>query len=428
MSNIKKLKQLFFHSIKRGTGEAFLILKDNPTIDFSRYIIKGALKNYEYDGQAENSRAQYIFDLFSISLNQEKIRNSILFGLETHVEDTWTLTQLFDLAKLFAQQGDDEARQAIYNRFYSNIIDGSDWVGYQEILDLDGIKGLIFIADKIGKALILQPDDWHDNSIIRSFQDDNPEINAIEILENEAKLNNHIQIYLNNISKTELSYSNHEKNKFDFQTLNKRIEEGKKFFIHKQYTKNLTNEEIIKLANSFLNETNLVKKELYLNVFSRIKYPYDHKILLKLARRKPTNKNQIMESAIYALEHFKSNEIREFAFQKLNKTRSPGLFLDLLINNYKKGDSDFLKSLAEKFINEDIIENLIHSYTDIYEVNKTEECLEPLLVLYRKSNCGIHRQAIIEILLKNDVLPDFINNEIQHDSKIETRKLYKMKG
>jgi len=44
--------------MKCGTGEAYLIAKENPTIDFSRYIIKGALKNYEYDGQSKPSRAQ----------------------------------------------------------------------------------------------------------------------------------------------------------------------------------------------------------------------------------------------------------------------------------------------------------------------------------------------------------------------------------
>ena len=63
MKNTAHIKRQFFNSLKRGTGEAYLIAKENPTIDFSNLIIKGALTNYAYDGQSENSRAQYIFDL-----------------------------------------------------------------------------------------------------------------------------------------------------------------------------------------------------------------------------------------------------------------------------------------------------------------------------------------------------------------------------
>lgn len=58
------IKSRFFDSLKRGTGEAYLILKENPTVDFSTYVIKGALRNFAYDGQSESSRAQYIFDLY----------------------------------------------------------------------------------------------------------------------------------------------------------------------------------------------------------------------------------------------------------------------------------------------------------------------------------------------------------------------------
>jgi hypothetical protein len=40
-------------------------------------------------------------------------------------------------------------------------------------------------------------------------------------------------------------------------------------------------------------------------------------------------------------------------------------------------------------------------------------------------NCGIHRHAIVEILIANDVLPDNIYQEIKFDSDHETRQLYK---
>src|SRR5690349_4404546 len=101
MNDILTIKQQFFNSIKRGTGEAHLIMKQNPEIDFSNYIIKAALVNYAYDPQSEGSRAVYISELIGLSKQKEKIRKRILEGLARERRDTWALGQLFDLATIF---------------------------------------------------------------------------------------------------------------------------------------------------------------------------------------------------------------------------------------------------------------------------------------------------------------------------------------
>ena len=74
MNETTEIKRKFYNSLKRGTGEAYVIAKNNPTIDFSNYVIKGVLKNFAYDGQSEGSRAQYIFDIISTTQKQTKIK------------------------------------------------------------------------------------------------------------------------------------------------------------------------------------------------------------------------------------------------------------------------------------------------------------------------------------------------------------------
>ena len=130
MPDIKIIKQRFQSSIRRGTGEAHLIIKSNPTVDFTADIIKASLKNYADDGQSEGSRALYISELISLSKKQEKIRNAILKGLATEQKDTWSLLQLFDLATIFAKNGDIEAKNAIYKRFFKKIIDSWTFVTF----------------------------------------------------------------------------------------------------------------------------------------------------------------------------------------------------------------------------------------------------------------------------------------------------------
>ena len=50
------LKEKFKNAIKRGTGEAYLLMQENPEVDFSAEIIEAAIKNLAYDPAVEGSR------------------------------------------------------------------------------------------------------------------------------------------------------------------------------------------------------------------------------------------------------------------------------------------------------------------------------------------------------------------------------------
>ena len=421
MTDSKTIKKTFRSSIRRGTGEAHLIMQNNPTVDFSTDIIKASLTNFAYDGQSEDSRALFLSELIALSKQQDKIRKAVLQGLATEQDDTWTLTQLFDLVKIFAQTGDTEAKQAIYDRFFNHPVDHSDWVGYSEILELDGLKGLIFIADKIGKGLEQNPDDWQDDMIIDHFQRENPKIKAFEELENASKENRFIRIYLDTIKRIEENRKNHIREKVIYKDI---IEEVILCIPYiRLWKRKLTNQQINVIANQLLIEKNKANKEKLLYVFDKFKFPFDSEFILQLAKQKSTSKNRIVEFAIDALHFLQSKSIRQFALEQLETAKRPESLTRILISNYQKGDSKLLAKLANKFNQDYIIENLASSYIDIYKENKTNECKEPLEAIYDKLTCGIHRKGIIEVLIDNKVLSDKIRQEIKHDSYLETRQL-----
>ena len=411
----------FRSSIRRGTGEAHLILKSNPTIDFSNEIIKASLTNFAYDGQSENSRALYLFELIALSNQQDKIRNAILQGLAKEQNDSWTLTQLFDLAKIFSQHGDTEAREAIYDRFLNHPIDYSDWIGFEEILELGGLEGLKYIADKFGKMLKKNPDDWQDNMIIRHFQDNNPKINAQEELEKASKENRFIKIYIDKVYETEENAKNYKREVVHYKDIIEEVLLSKPYI--RLWKRELTDTEISKVANQLLTEKNKSNQEKLLYVFTYFKFPFESEFILQLAKQKPNSKGRIVEFAIDALQYLKSENIRQFALEKLQTAKRPEGLTNILIANYKSGDNKLLATLATKFKDEHIIENLASSFIDIYKANKTTECKEPLEELYNKMNCGIHRNGIVEVLSENKVLSDKIKQELKFDSYEETRQL-----
>lgn len=422
MKTTPDIKGKYFDSLKRGTGEAYLIAKNNPQIDFSNYTIKGALKNYAYDGQAENSRAQYIFDLISLSDKKEKIRKAVLKGLAEEQHDTWSLTHLFDLAKLYAMQGDSEARQAIRNRFLNHPIEHSEWVGYEAILALDGFQGLLFIAEKFGRKIETKPNDWQDNHIIQHFQDNNPTIKVKNKLEYAAKKNRFIKIYLDRIRKTQENWEKQKRKPIIYKDIIEEILKGKSFLSFSRRNE-LTRPELKKIADQLIIQKDKLNQEKLLRVFTIHKFPLNSEFILNLAEQKKTSKNRIQEFATYALKFLKSDSIRNFALNRIYRAKQPEPFIDILISNYKKGDFKLLSNIAKQAKGEHAIERLAGSYVGIFKVNKTKECKEPLEVLYSKMNCGIHRSSLIKILIKNRALSTKLKKEIKHDSYLKTREM-----
>ncbi|MDJ1471153.1 hypothetical protein [Xanthocytophaga flava] len=426
MKTTTRIKQQFLKALKRGTGEAYLILKNNPEINFSDQIIKGALNIYAYDGQSEGDRAQYIFDIISISKQKDKIRKAVLLGLATEQNDTWNLTHLFALTKLYAQQNDSEAKQAIYDRFLNHPIEGSDWVGESEIVELDGLDGLFYVSEKYGRYIEQNPGDWQDGSVIRHFQEEHKDINVYAELNERARFNKYIQIYLDNVERTKASWEKHKKELVHYKDIVEEVLTSKPF-ISVRRKRNLTGNEVNQIAERLIEETDKSAIERLLDIFNSYRFPYDSNIILNFAKQKRTHKNSMVDNAISALKYLKSQSIREFALDKVQTTKKPIDFLEILISNYKSGDAKLLSEIANKTNSEYKIEQLAGIYTDIYKANQTKECKEPLEILYSKMNCAIHRNGIVKILIENGVLSDKIREEIKYDCDSDTRTLSEKK-
>jgi hypothetical protein len=422
----KLLIQKFESSIKRGTGEAFIIIKDYPNIDFTDSIIKVAVKNYAYDRQAEGSRASYVYELIRLNKEKKIIREAVLNRLKTENKDNWSLLQLFDLAKFFAESGDLEAKNCIYERFFTNCIVGSIDEGKDHILELDGLNGLQFVINKIGKYIEVNPDYFEDNTLISSFQKSNPNLPVNEELERLSKENKYIELYLNHVRKCESRKFKSVKlnQQFDIDTLTKKIANSERIINIKRYVDHLNQSDFIHLANLFKNEKKIAKKLEYLKIFSYIKFPGNINSLLKFARRKESKHHLLRDYALEALSNIKSPRIRKLALRKISNSKNCLPFIILFNSNYIDGDEKILTLIVRRTFREDDIEFLSSALTELYTLNKTKECLFPLLEIYNKSNCGIHRNSIINILIENNVLPQHIYNEIEYDSYNETRQLW----
>ena len=418
------LKQQFRSAIKRGTDEAHILLKENPTVDFSSEIIRAALFNFAYDQQSEGGRDFYIAELIELSSQKDEILPVIYKALSNEITDDWSIEQLFDIAAIFAKKGDERAKKVIRENYYIHAMNDSDWAGRDAVIEAEGIEGLLFVAETTGKMLAKYDDKWEDSFLVDDFQKENPSIDVYGKLRKAAENNFHIEKYVKMLEKHKFTVYKPIKRKFGYEYVKDRFDNTKLGIIGPRICENLSRKDLKKLADEFLKEKNKSRQVKYLGIFRYVKFPYDYEPLLNMAKAKTNKKNRLVRNAVSTLQFFKAEDIRQFAIEKLSVTKESATYTDLLIGNYQKGDWKLLKSIAEKCKNDDIIHSLGISYIDIYKANPTKECKEPLEVIYDKMNCGLHRKHLVKILIENYVLSDKIRNEIQFDCNEETRRLF----
>jgi hypothetical protein len=422
------IKQRFFDSLKRGTGEAFILLNENPDIDFSKLIIKGAVRNYAYDPQSERSRADYIYRLIKNAKQKDKIVKSVLTRLQSEKEDGYGLDQMCDLAVMFYNAGYTTAKQALFNRFEKNILDDYAFCGTGALMDVGGMKGVLKAAELIGKILQEDPEDYEDSWRIDDFQKRHKDIDVYKELAKAATKNEFIKIYYDSIQKNKWALPKGKKIKrFTYDLIKKKIEDKNPLFLSSKRNSELTSDEVEKLADEFLAEKDNARKEMYLRFFSSRKYPYDYEPIFKLAKgRNPIN-TWLVTFALKALKYFRSDELRAFALEQIKKRKNPEDYLILLVSNYKKEDYKLLVEVASRSNSYDFIHSIVSDFIDIYEANPTKECKEPLELIYNKMNCGIHRRHIVRILIANDVLSQRTLKELEFDSDEGVRNLFQEK-
>ncbi len=427
MTTSRAAKSAFRHAIRLGTGQAYLLARARPEVDFSVHIIEAALRCFAYDGQAEPNRAAYLYELYCLVPQQARIRRAVLRGLATERADTWALTQLFGLTLFFAQQGNAAARKALYHNFLRNPICGSDWAGADEVIKLDGLAGLHYIARKYGQRLARHPDDWQDDGPVEFLRKQCPTLDVWAELRQWAETDADVLRYLQNVKNTLASQAYYQAARpqpAPMPTLESLLQRPPGTYVRGAMRRQLPGPaQARQLAERLLTEQNPAVLENLLYLFSQIKFPLGYAPMLALARQK-AGRRRLAELATAALAHLPAPEVREFALQKLARTTRPDQYTGILRGNYQAGDAALLTSLVERFHNEHTTEGLAISYVAIYEANPTPECAGPLLALYAKMNCGMHRYEVVKLLLANGVLPAWLNAELPFDSYHKTRLLH----
>ena len=201
----------------------------------------------------------------------------ILEALTAEGPNSYFLEQLYELAAVFAQEGNEEARNAMYERFSRGPVHEMDleWEGQETLIELDGMRALTFIARTKGRVIQENPEKWDnymgDWALVDWFQAENPSINAFSELRMAAKNDPYVKLFYEHAKKHKMSKQRTEKfnkairkqlsQRYDYATIKRAIDSGEPLFGSGPYYENLSENDIKKLADDFLKETNKRKME-----------------------------------------------------------------------------------------------------------------------------------------------------------------------
>lgn len=429
MKNSKEIVSKFRTSIRCGTGAAYILMSKYPEINFLNEIYKASKVNYAYDGQSEGDRSEYLIQFFE-KLNptdKTNLKQKLIKSLKTENDDTWNLKQIFNLLVYFGKK-DYEVKNKIYKKFQECPIKDSDWLGEEAIISMDGQKGLLFVVEHYGKQLIQDSENCYNDFLVNNYDEQHPKENIWKVLSKESKSNKYIKAYIQDIKTNRRNWDKKltQRKEWNLDRVLEHLTNDSKhrpmYFVIEKLSKNEL-KEIVKLLNEKSSEKTIGK---ILSLFTIVKYPNNKSKLKEYLKKKYST--SIRDYAYKALGFFRDDELRNKATEKLRTTNNPRKHIELLKSNYKDGDSKLLIQTINRFKNEHKIEEIAVSLCEVCEKNKTKDCKGPLLALYEKMNCAIHRNSILNILFNNGVLPKTVLAEMQYDSDENTRKLhYKIK-
>jgi hypothetical protein len=143
----------FQRILQCGLGRVILYLQEHDATPYQEYILDACLHNNAYDPQSEDNKAQYLYEIIQLTHKESFYREAILNAMATaplptpefSVDIDWDVSQFFAFGLIFAQQGDEEARQAMYQLFIKRASRICEF-GADELIDLDGLDGFIFVA------------------------------------------------------------------------------------------------------------------------------------------------------------------------------------------------------------------------------------------------------------------------------------------
>ena len=418
----------FCTALADGRGRVLLHAQRQGATGFDDLILAACLHNQAYDAQCEGSRSAWLVEIMETAGVLEALAPRILQGWDdVDADDYWSQTQLCELAVAFARRGADAFRDRLYAAFRRRE-HGADLVAADQIVELDGADGLLFVAEHAGQWLLDDPEDWYDVPMAY-FDHLHGEGAADRILCAAAEQNPAIRAYFDDelADRADASASGP---RFDPQTWSADdvIAEirgtdpaaNRHRFRYRWWGRQASEPELCQVAQAMFAEQDSRRVYLYLYVFQYCGLPELDPRLLMLAE---SEAEEVRWAAIRVLANHADPTVRQLAVERLRAGRTGDSELRLLRHNYQPGDWNWLRGAVQLPDDRDDLHDVTMDLLDVFEAHEAPETGDALLAVYEHTPCSCCREQAVKALLGRTQLPDWVRDECRFDANEGIRQL-----
>jgi len=432
-------REEFAVALRHGRGRAMMYIKQFGLGDVSDLVLEACLHNQSYDSQCEDSRAEWLLDLFANSEEYPCFVSEIVTALDERPTNCWDVSQLCFLAALLAERGEGEARQALRDAALLQAREGDPWIGLHALISIEGLDGILALAHCYGQRLYSDIEDTppllvdivesrelleQAKGALKSLSSGNREIAAYwNFCEANTQMVEEVRKKTTKRSRRE--YRKQVRQELPLKKIladaSKKVGSLSQFM---RFGRHATKLELTKVLNHLIAENDEAVIQRLLWVFRRVCAPELHPRFFELAS---SSNDNIRSAARVALAQFQHPRVGEFARDILRKERlmEPDLdVLDLLILNYEPSDTSLVISvLCGLKPTDDHAHGLGLSVLNIFGENEARELKEALCWVYDSTPCTICRRECLECLkVLGEVAPHIVE-ECCYDASEQTRQL-----
>ncbi len=367
-------------------------------------------------------------------------------------DSIWHDTQRCSILKSLARKGYTKAREKLYQMFRKND-DSLDLLACEEIIELDGADGLIFVCEKLGHWLAVDPEFTIDDAPITFYDEFHGKGSASRVLESACPTNAYVKAYVGYVAAKQgeeatdghMNVSNLRLNPNTVNLERKRLLERTAADVIEwvettpddidaewpvgvqllSWGFRTSETELLAIVERLFAETNPSRILRYLCVFKRRKVPDFDELLLAFADHRY---KKIRWVAFGVLSHIDDPRVRELALARLSPRPMLEGSLRMLIESYKPGDHDAIERAM--FIPESTedLHTLVFDLADIFERHPTPEAHALMLFVYEHSPCGNCRNAATRVLSLTGNVPSWLQEEAPFDAMETIREHFSGSG
>lgn len=427
----KLTNEQFKKAFQQGLGRAYQHVHDHGDSGIVEEIVNGCIKDLNYDSQCEESRADWVFKVLEKTGHQLEYWHRILdrIPVENEFND---LYQQLDLAVLFAKNGVKEARPAIYKKFNLQEFKES-WIGGDQILELDGIQGLLHISKTIGKRLLkneeLDEEEqyWEDESMLQNCIEKWGEADVMEALNEEAKSRKEVEAYLKEVlphckkrTKTKRKIPPQLYKTLDDVFLRIDNKPEYKYYHLKKFGESASEADLEQIRDKLLNDP---RPESQITCLSVLIGRLPGSWVSQLFPFAESENENVSSRAFEAIGKIKSPVVHEFA-KKLIKQKGTSANLELLLcfsQNYSEKDRELIEPIISDISDRDTCHFVGQMMLDIWDGSRDQDPFWALDWVYENSPCSNCRLTAVQGLIESKQISNEHLEECRFDCETDIR-------